>query len=117
MNKCKECGSEIQATVKVYLSNVVLDDEGNITSYEISHHLADTPDGLVFDDARVYCREDHEVEWTGVKAEPVWRSPLPDPPEHLADAWRRYQAGDQLPGWELSKLDEWREECARDAGF
>jgi hypothetical protein len=115
MDKCKVCGSEIQATVKVYLSNVVLDDEGNITSYDVARHLADTPDGFVFDDARVYCREDHEVEWTGVQVEP--RSPLPDPPPELADAWRRYQKGEHVAGFELSKLDEWRDDCARDAGF
>lgn len=32
----------------------------------------------------------------------------PDPPEHLADAWRRYQAGGDVTPNELRQLDEWR---------
>jgi hypothetical protein len=42
---------------------------------------------------------------------------LPDPPEHLAEAWRRFQAGEGLPDHEARALDEWRVDCARDAGF
>lgn len=42
---------------------------------------------------------------------------LPDPPEHLAEAWRRYQVGEPLPEYEARALDEWRVDCARDAGF
>lgn len=44
-------------------------------------------------------------------------SPLPDPPPELADAWERFQHGGGVEGWELSKLDEWRADCAQDAGF
>lgn len=42
---------------------------------------------------------------------------LPDPPEDLADAWRRYQAGEHVEPAEARALDEWRSDCARDAGF
>lgn len=42
---------------------------------------------------------------------------LPEPPPELADAWARYQRGDDVAGYELSKLDEWRADCARDAGL
>jgi hypothetical protein len=42
---------------------------------------------------------------------------LPEPPEHLAEAWRRFQAGEDLPAHEARALDEWRVDCARDAGF
>lgn len=42
---------------------------------------------------------------------------LPDPPEHLADAWRRFQAGEGVEEWEARRLDEWRADCAQDAGF
>jgi hypothetical protein len=44
-------------------------------------------------------------------------SPLGDPPVELADAWRRYQLGIHVEGWELSKLDEWRAERAQEAGY
>jgi hypothetical protein len=43
--------------------------------------------------------------------------PLGDPPEHLADAWERYQRGDQVDAGELRRLDEWRGERAEAAGF
>lgn len=44
-------------------------------------------------------------------------SALPDPPAELADAWRRFQVGERVEPWEARKLDEWRDDCARDAGF
>lgn len=46
-------------------------------------------------------------------------SPLPDPPEHLADAWKRYQEGGGagVEPHELRALDEWRYDAATDAGF
>lgn len=44
-------------------------------------------------------------------------SALPEPPAHLADAWARYQRGEHIEGYEMSKLDEWRADCAQDAGF
>jgi hypothetical protein len=43
--------------------------------------------------------------------------PLGDPPEHLADAWERYQRGDRVDASELRRLDEWRGERAEAAGF
>jgi hypothetical protein len=43
--------------------------------------------------------------------------PLGPPPEDLADAWERYQHGGEVAGWELSKLDEWRDDRAREEGF
>lgn len=42
---------------------------------------------------------------------------LPEPPAHLADAWARHQRGDTVEGHELSRLDEWRADCAQAAGF
>lgn len=44
-------------------------------------------------------------------------SPLGDPPVELADAWRRYQLGIHVEGWEQTKLDEWRAERAQEAGY
>lgn len=46
-------------------------------------------------------------------------SPLPEPPAELADAWRRFQGGGagDVTGYELRALDEWRADCAQDAGF
>ncbi|HSD78520.1 MAG TPA: hypothetical protein VLA98_13995 [Solirubrobacteraceae bacterium] len=44
-------------------------------------------------------------------------SPLGDPPPDLADAWRRYQAGEGVEPWELRKLDEWRAERAQEDGY
>lgn len=42
---------------------------------------------------------------------------LGEPPAELADAWARYQRGDKVEGYELSKLDEWRADRAQEAGF
>lgn len=39
----------------------------------------------------------------------------PEPPEDLADAWRRYQAGEEVTQAELRELDEWRTDVAWDA--
>lgn len=38
----------------------------------------------------------------------------PAPPEHLADAWARFQAGDDVTASELRELDEWRTDVAWD---
>lgn len=38
----------------------------------------------------------------------------PAPPTHLADAWRRFQAGEDITPGELRQLDEWRIDCAVD---
>jgi hypothetical protein len=38
----------------------------------------------------------------------------PEPPEHLADAWRRFQEGGEVSQWELRHLDEWRMDVAWD---
>lgn len=37
-----------------------------------------------------------------------------EPPEELADAWRRYQAGEDLDDMEMSELDIWRFGVAED---
>lgn len=50
-------------------------------------------------------------------SEPDDHGALPEPPEHLAEAWRRFQAGEGLPDHVARALDEWRVDCARDAGF
>lgn len=44
-------------------------------------------------------------------------SPLPDPPADLADAWQRFQQGEPCEPYELRRIDEWRADCAADAGF
>jgi hypothetical protein len=44
-------------------------------------------------------------------------SGLPEPPPELADAWRRFQSGEDVEPHELRALDEWRASCAADAGF
>jgi hypothetical protein len=44
-------------------------------------------------------------------------SPLPEPPEKIADAWRRFQAGEHVEHYEARAIDEWRSMCAEDAGF
>lgn len=80
--------------------------------------------------ATEYLRDSMFPEWpeaivnldTGETIEPtvsfeIGGSQLPDPPEDLADAWRRYQAGERVEPYEARKLDEWRGDCAADAGF
>lgn len=59
------------------------------------------------------------VTWpvTSKPVESIGGSQLPDPPEDLADAWRRFQAGERVEPYEARKLDEWRGDCAADAGF
>lgn len=42
---------------------------------------------------------------------------LPAPPADLAEAWRDYKAGAELPEDIVRSLDEWRADCAREAGF
>jgi len=44
-------------------------------------------------------------------------SPLGDPPTELADAWRRFQAGETVEPWEVRALDEWRADRAQEAGY
>lgn len=44
-------------------------------------------------------------------------SVLPDPPEKIADAWRRFQAGERVEPYEARAIDEWRADCAAEAGF
>lgn len=39
----------------------------------------------------------------------------PAPPEHLADAWRRYQETGDVTESELRALDEWRADAREDA--
>ena len=39
----------------------------------------------------------------------------PDPPEHLADAWSRFQRGEECTPSELRKLDEWRADAREEA--
>lgn len=69
MNTCPTCGGRIEATVPVYLQNVVLDDEGAIVDYELAF-TDDQAHGGPFDwesDAgRLYCENDHPIEWTMV---------------------------------------------------
>ena len=52
----------------------------------------------------------HAVPWS-IEGEPV----QPEPPEELADAWRRFQAGEDVTPQELRDLDEWRADAREDA--
>lgn len=46
--------------------------------------------------------------------EPEPEREYPDPPEKLADAWRRFQAGEDVAPYELRALDEWRADVHED---
>ena len=43
--------------------------------------------------------------------------PLGNPPEHLRDAWERYQHGGRVQPYELRALDEWRADVAEADGY
>jgi hypothetical protein len=45
---------------------------------------------------------------------PVNEPKYPDPPEDLADAWRRFQEGEHVSQGELRQLDEWRADVHED---
>lgn len=54
------------------------------------------------------------VVWTNMS---TLASPLPEPPDNLKDAWARFQRGDHVEPHEARALDEWRADCAQDAGY
>lgn len=62
---CPICGGELQATVVRYLSKVELDEAGQVSSYVTAD--SNDPDGYAWDHTatRVYCENDHEVDWLG----------------------------------------------------
>jgi len=61
VNKCPQCGGRIQATVPIYLDDVVITD-GTITSYKLEF------DPIAWDhsEASVYCENDHKVDWDNI---------------------------------------------------
>lgn len=68
INKCPKCGGEIQATVPLYLSDVVLDDDGYIESYRMAFK-EDSVDAAVTaiadcdpNEVKFYCENDHNIE-------------------------------------------------------
>jgi len=72
IDKCPICGSEIQATVNLYLSDVVIDEHGVMVSSVIEHNSFN--DGVRtqdWDGERIYCREDHS-EYEMLEA---WHAP------------------------------------------
>jgi hypothetical protein len=69
MDTCPKCGGRIEATVPVYLENVVLDADGAIVGYELGFTW-DEEHGGAFDwetgKARLYCENDHDIDYTTV---------------------------------------------------
>lgn len=68
IDKCPECGASLQATVPLYLSNVVLDNDGFVKQYEIAFEedLFNNCIKAVMDcdpnDVQIYCENDHPFE-------------------------------------------------------
>jgi hypothetical protein len=56
LKKCPTCGEPIEATLKVYLSDVVIDDDGTIKSF------GDASASHLGAELSLYCENDHEVE-------------------------------------------------------
>jgi hypothetical protein len=74
VNECPECGSEIEATITVYLSNVVLNASGGVESFDIADvgantlavdAISDIIDGAEGDELHLYCANDHELGLNG----------------------------------------------------
>lgn len=59
MDACPTCGAELQATASIYLENVTLSEDGAVVSYDVARHLGDDATGVVLDNVRVYCANDH----------------------------------------------------------
>jgi hypothetical protein len=61
IDKCPICGSELQATRELYLSDAKVNtDTGRIVTYEVYKPLnEDPPDADV---CRIYCAEDHTYD-------------------------------------------------------
>jgi len=61
ISKCPECGGEIQASVPLYLNNIVLDDNGtDLISYDYDGG-ENLEDGLNWDCLSIYCENNHEI--------------------------------------------------------
>ncbi len=65
-DKCPECGGELQASVIVYLKNVVLDDDDLITSYDLAFSDDEGVESLsaslcLEEEVHIYCENDHEI--------------------------------------------------------
>jgi hypothetical protein len=72
ITKCPECGAALQASIKVYLSDIVVKD-GKVIHYNVDSELLqntedfseavgemiDTAEG---DELQVYCENDHNLE-------------------------------------------------------
>jgi hypothetical protein len=130
IDKCPQCGSEIEAGLTIWLNDVSIDTddrghwkgcEGTVKDFTPSGSADDGGTGIVLSEGTgcyVQCVEhghsfsvnlpsEFLKRWSyGATPEP------PEPPAELADAWERYQRGDELTGHELSKLDEWRADAA-----
>lgn len=71
IDKCPECDAELQATVPLYLSNVVLDDDGFMESWKLAFEddlLSDTLKAVTDcdpNDIEIYCANDHAYEPEG----------------------------------------------------
>lgn len=59
---------------------------------------------------------DHHLKWSGISEVPEKPDEEKVPPEHPADAWRRYQENGDVTQGELRELDEWRTDVAQDKG-
>ena len=69
MIKCPTCGGRLEATVPIYLEDVVITD-GTITSFKLAFDW-DAEGPFAWDaGARVYCENDHEIEWDRISYRP-----------------------------------------------
>lgn len=74
IKNCPECKGDLQASVTIYLSDVVLKD-GAVSDFNMSDLLPHTDDfrssieGLVQaaegDELRIYCANDHQISLDG----------------------------------------------------
>lgn len=71
VNKCPECGGEVQATVELYLSHVGIDRDRLRGPYPAGDRppwlaeftvYADGVGGVEYDQIRLYCENDHNLD-------------------------------------------------------
>lgn len=136
-----DCNGTLEASSHLYLivEDAEVKDDGTVVLRDVGFsHVNDELDGIPInlEEFSLTCSEGHEfVEELApelrarVGLQPVGNAPrtlgtrgggfraLPDPPSELADAWARFQRGDHVEPYEARRLDEWRADCAQDAGF
>lgn len=98
IDKCPICGGELQGTKDQYLSDVVLNEDGDLVDYSESK----VRDG----DVRIYCENDHTFEEMMEALEP----PTFQPERSVlvaADSWKKLRRVDVYRLFESHDDSQW----------